>query len=543
MISPVLHKMVSGCFKETIVGSISLEDVDRSAFEQVINLACGVDGMAAYNFSRIMLLASVADRFQVGAVENELEEVILRNLSVGICAEVMMTSGVGGSTPVEKAAHRMALNRFEEVAATEAFLRIGEDVLCSLLDDDNLLANSEEQIFECSLRWMKAHDSGGLRGKELLRSIRFPLMDAKYLALKVYDVFPEDHLDWIEGLISEASSVKLSSASDRVAGRFRLLGPKALVPRARSGVQWARYVSGGERRLDGHTADAVSAVAECQGRMFSGSYGGSIRAWNRLTLSAERMLVEGGAAVLCLREWGGLLISGHGDGRVRVWDVLTGRCDRVLDGHSGDVFALGVSGSRLLTASEDQTINVWAMGPQTLWECERTLLGHTNGVIALATWGECAVSGSNDRTMRVWSVASGRVEAVLCEHSDSVSALAVHEDCLYSASRDRTLRMWRAGTWELLRTVEVYGPGSTQYVYCLAACGPQLLSGSADDESGDSDEDRPYEVRVWDPASLECQHTLPQPAGDDVWCILACHGEVWGGVGGQVVVWGREGGV
>ncbi len=521
------------------MGKIYLEDVDQAVFEQVLDLACGKPGLEAHGLGQVMMLASVADRFQVTEVESELEDVILRNLSVAICAEILLGSSVGGMTPVEKAAHRMALERFEEVASSDAFLRIGEEALGSLLDDDDLVARSEEHIFESVLRWMKGGGES-LRGRGLLRKIRFPLMDGKYLALRVYDVFPEEHFDWIEGLISEASRVKLISVSERSAIKFRLLGPKALVPRVSSGVRWAHYVGGGERRLDGHTADAVSALAECQGAVYSGSYGGSIRAWNRATLAPERTLVNGEAAVLCLCEWEGLLISGHGDGRVRVWDVRTGRCDRVLEGHTGDVFALAVWGSSLVTASEDHTVNVWGMGPQTQWNCERTLLGHSNGVIALATWDGRAVSGSNDRTIRVWAVATGRLEAVLCEHTDSVAALAVHADRLYSASRDRTIRMWRAGTWDLLRTVEAYGGDSTQYVYCLAVCGGQLVSGSADDETGDSDEDRPYEVRVWDPAGLECKHTLPQPPGADVWWLIPSQAEVWGGVGAQVVVWGHD---
>jgi hypothetical protein len=521
------------------MGKIVLEDVEQAVFEQVMNLACGKQGLEAQGIGQVMMLASVADRFQVTEVETELEDVLLRNLSVGICADILLGSTVGGMTPVEKAAYRLALEKFEDVASSDAFMRIGEEALGSLLDDDDLVARSEEHIFESVLRWMKG-GTEGLRGRGLLTKIRFPLMESKYLALKVYEQFPEEHFDWIEGLISEASRAKLIPATERTAIKLRLLGPKALVPRVSSGVRWARYVGGGERRLAGHAADAVSALAECQGVVYSGSYGGSILAWNRATLAPDGALAHGEAAVLCLREWGGLLISGHGDGRVRVWDVRTGRCDRVLEGHTGDVFALAVWGSSLVTASEDRSVRVWAMGPQTVWHCERALLGHANGVIALATWDGRAVSGSNDRTIRVWAVGTGRLEAALCEHADSVAALAVHADRLYSASRDRTIRMWRAGTWELLRTVRAYGGASTQYVYCLAVCGGQLVSGSADDETGDSDEDRPYEVRVWDLAALECRHTLAQPAGADVWWLLPLQAEVWGGVGAEVVVWGRD---
>ncbi len=52
-------------------------------------------------------------------------------------------------------------------------------------------------------------------------------------------------------------------------------------------------------------------------------------------------------------------------------------------------------------------------------------------------------------------------------------------------------------------------------------------------------EAEPCEVRVWDLGTLECEHTLPQPAGARVWCLAAGGGAVWGRVGREVVVWGR----
>lgn len=45
---------------------------------------------------------------------------------------------------------------------------------------------------------------------------------------------------------------------------------------------------------------------------------------------------------------------------------------------------------------------------------------------------------------------------------------------------------------------------------------------------------------MWDLVSLVCRHTLPQPPGSDVWWLQPSHGEVWAGVGGQVVVWGHD---
>ena len=46
------------------------------------------------------------------------------------------------------------------------------------------------------------------------------------------------------------------------------------------------------------------------------------------------------------------------------------------------------------------------------------------------------------------------------------------------------------------------------------------------------------QVRVWDLVTLECEHVLKQP--DGVWALVAAEGAMWGGVGAELVVWGRS---
>ena len=113
----------------------------------------------------------------------------------------------------------------------------------------------------------------------------------------------------------------------------------------------------------------------------------------------------------------------------------------------------------------------------------------------------------------------------------------MHGDRLLSASRDGTIREWALGTWAALRTVVAYEQEGRQYPHCLAVSGSKLISGSA--YYGFADEAERCEVRVWDLGTLECEHTLPQAAGAKVRCLAAGCGAVWGGVGSEVVVWGR----
>ena len=87
---------------------------------------------------------------------------------------------------------------------------------------------------------------------------------------------------------------------------------------------------------------------------------------------------------------------------------------------------------------------------------------------------------------------------------------------LFSASEDGTIRVWTVGTWAAVTSVEAYDTG--QVPWCLAVDGPKLISGSAD--YGVADEEVQYEVRVWDPATMACEHTVRQPAGAKVRCLL-----------------------
>ena len=301
--SPVLHKMICGSFNENKNGRIDLHDVDGREFEFMLNIWCGNEevGGKGLTIRDVQQLGTVADRFQVTEVAVALEETVIRELSVEDCAEVLVWSGRIGLRQAEWAARRLAVDRFEEVVATSSFVKLDEDALGILLDDDGLVVKDEETVWEALLVWMRAE--GPLRGRELLRKIRFPLMDEAYLESTVPAALPAEHADWIDELVAEALRAR---AARRAGAAFdsRLLGPRALVRRRGLGGRWEDYADGGERRLEGHT-EGVSAVVECAGRLCSASWDGSIRVWNGATLAHEACLrAPGAAGVDTLAAWG-----------------------------------------------------------------------------------------------------------------------------------------------------------------------------------------------------------------------------------------------
>ena len=137
-----------------------------------------------------------------------------------------------------------------------------------------------------------AKEEGQARGRVLIgpvEKMRFPLIEEVYLRTRVVGMAPAEDKEWMEGIVAEALRAKTAQASRRGDGsclEFKLLGPKALDDREGLGSEWWKCAEGGERRLIGHT-HAVMAVAECDGRVCSGSLDGSIRVCSMTAEAAD----------------------------------------------------------------------------------------------------------------------------------------------------------------------------------------------------------------------------------------------------------------
>jgi hypothetical protein len=126
---------------------------------------------------------------------------------------------------MEMCCRKLALERVEAVARTEGFMRLDEEQLGPLLDDDGLKETREEAVFEAVVRWTGMHEAGGMRGKGLLMKVKFPLMPSASLAGPVLGMPPR--IGRQQELAGEALAVQVVRGS---AGP-KLLGRKADVPR------------------------------------------------------------------------------------------------------------------------------------------------------------------------------------------------------------------------------------------------------------------------------------------------------------------------
>jgi hypothetical protein len=535
--------MLCGGFSESKSKRLTLDDVDGGIFIKALDVWLGKEDFHL-ELGEVQHLALVADRFQMYDVLSVLEEALIGQLDMEMCGEFLVWSRRFGMQLLEAAALTMAAKRFEKFVLTAGFMRIGEEELGILIDNDRLVARNEETVWEAVVGWTKSA-AGGMRRRGVLGKIRFPLMAEEYLACRVEGMVDGEDADWMKSVVAEAQRAKAARREGAVF-EFELLGQKALLDRVGLGVRWEEYMEGQELRLRGHRR--VTSIAACDGRVCSGADDGSIRVWSRASGEYERTLLADASEVgsnfhrSALAVWEDRLISGHGSGKLQVWNVATGECDQVFEGHNSPVFALAVCGSRLAVGFLDGRIEVWAKAAGALWVWERRLPGHRSGVCSLAGWQDKLASGSDDPagSIRVWDLGTGALEAKLAGLRGPTWALVVHGDRLFSASFNAggpecSIQAWALGTWAGLRTLEVRGQGEGQFVCSLAVSGSKLVGGFRN-RIGNS----PAEVRVWGLEEFDLQQTLLQPANSGgVYALLAVDGEVWAGVGKEVVAWGR----
>jgi hypothetical protein len=176
-------------------------DGEAQLFAKLISLGSGESVAIHGGLEGVVSLGQMADRYQVDVVQEAVEDAVLSLLTTENCGLVLDGSWGSGWERVERASRALALVEFDEFAATAGIIEVGEEVLVSLRDGNGLMTESEERVFEATVRWMRGGDGGWLLGEGLLRKVRFPFMDRRYLAALSTDQRPKGV--GLEGLVRE----------------------------------------------------------------------------------------------------------------------------------------------------------------------------------------------------------------------------------------------------------------------------------------------------------------------------------------------------
>ena len=521
-------------------------DVKENAFEDVFNLWCGKELREDKTPDEVMQMITVADQLQMAEVLSMLKSTIICELRPTFCVEVLISSRQLGLMEMETAAMNMTVERFREVSGTPDFKKLDEETMWKLLEEDGLGVQKEEEVFEGLMRWMNGEPGRSLRARGLLQGIRFGVMKQEYLETKAAGMLSKELQsnelrDLIEGLMGEALRAK-AAVRAKATVELGQLGAMSLTRRREMGVDLRRCSEAGGRHELEMEYEAI-VLAECEGRMCCGTFGGLIKLWSLRTLQKERgIMCRDVGCVAAFAVWEGRLISGYDSGTVRVWDFRQQKVQAtkrsMVQGHSEAVLSLCVVRSWLVSGSRSAT-KVWAMGQGQEWPCVRTVQRELPPPYryALAGWEEKLISGFHNGNITIWDLETGELEATLTGHTGGVCSLFVHCGQLFSASVDGTIRIWAVGTWAEVAKLEAYDvQASEKYPRCLVASGSRLFSvcGFA------SDEGEQPEIQVWDVDLLTCEHTLGLMGDAEESCLAIADGQLFCGKSLQVLVLGRE---
>uniref|UniRef100_A0ACD5X8D4 Uncharacterized protein n=1 Tax=Avena sativa TaxID=4498 RepID=A0ACD5X8D4_AVESA len=169
----------------------------------------------------------------------------------------------------------------------------------------------------------------------------------------------------------------------------------------------------------------------------------------------------------------GLLYSGSWDRTFKVWRISDSKCLESVVAHDDNVNAIVAAfDGMVFTGSADGTVKVWkreAQGKGTKHSPVQTLLKQEHAVNALAVSAVAPVlyCGSSDGLVNCWEGERNLVHGgVLRGHKKAVFCLAAAGALLFSGSADNTIMVWRrdAGVHSCLSVLT----GHTEPIRCLA---------------------------------------------------------------------------
>ncbi|XP_066275788.1 kelch repeat and BTB domain-containing protein 8-like [Branchiostoma lanceolatum] len=150
--SPYFRTMFTSGYAEAKQERISIQDVTEVAMATILDYA--YTGCLQTEPDQVQAVMSAARLLQVDFVCREAAEYMKDKLDVSNCADVLMYADMLGDCSLLEASGRYIASRFHQVALQPSFLQLPLPLVQSLLNRDDLLTNSEDEVVQVALRWI-----------------------------------------------------------------------------------------------------------------------------------------------------------------------------------------------------------------------------------------------------------------------------------------------------------------------------------------------------------------------------------------------------
>ncbi|XP_078693002.1 kelch-like protein 26 [Branchiostoma floridae x Branchiostoma belcheri] len=164
-----------------------LDGVTAAAVSAVVHFS--YTGQLSVGMDNIRELLQASRKLGVTGMEYLCLRFLRQHIDTNRCVEVLNIAIEYKLRALEETARSYVIENFNDVSATDGFLKLSVRQICAVLASDNLDTDSEIEIFRSAKRWVEADPGSRLKhvGK-VMRNVRFPLMNRYRLKHEVSNV-------------------------------------------------------------------------------------------------------------------------------------------------------------------------------------------------------------------------------------------------------------------------------------------------------------------------------------------------------------------
>ncbi|XP_065190337.1 kelch-like protein 3 [Sycon ciliatum] len=167
---------------------LSRDAVDEETIEMLLEFA--YTKKVKIGQGNVHRLFNSADCLRFPGLKEACFRYLLRTLDTDNCLGMwtFASAHTGDRGGLEEAALELVKKNFKDVVLSSSFADLGLDGLMALLNNDDLVVEKEEQVYEAAMTWLE-HDAEGRKEHigRVMSCVRMPLMDLDYLMGTVQD--------------------------------------------------------------------------------------------------------------------------------------------------------------------------------------------------------------------------------------------------------------------------------------------------------------------------------------------------------------------
>ncbi|XP_078685694.1 kelch repeat and BTB domain-containing protein 2-like [Branchiostoma floridae x Branchiostoma belcheri] len=176
--SQYFRRMFTSGYAESKQDRITIQDVSGVAMATILDYA--YTGCLQTEPDQVQAVMSAARLLQVEFVCSQAAEYMKKHLDMSNCADVLMYADMLGDLDLQETSVMYMASRFNQVVLQPSFLQLSLPLLQSLLNRDDLMAKSEDDIVQAALRWIEFNKEDRLQHlPALCKSFRRAFISAK----------------------------------------------------------------------------------------------------------------------------------------------------------------------------------------------------------------------------------------------------------------------------------------------------------------------------------------------------------------------------